>query len=164
MRRGHRPLGALVALVAAASVAGPASAATPSDTNALQNAVSVGGDNSGIRQHLRALQVIADKPGNDGTRATATPGHEDSVAYVKQQLAAAGGYSNVYEQPFEAAVFEELAPPTLSSVPGRVAGLGRQHRFRDDGRVGQRQHERHAAGLGRLRPADVGGQHVELRL
>src|SRR3712207_3709574 len=117
MRRGHRPLGVLVAIAATAALAGPASAATQTDTTALQNAVKVGNDKSGIRSHLKQLQLIADKPGNDGNRATATQGHEDSVAYVKKQLATAGGYWRVSEQPFSADVFEELAPPTLSSTP-----------------------------------------------
>jgi hypothetical protein len=51
-------------------------AAPPTDTTALQAAVTVGNDNSGIRKHLRALQEIADQPGSNGTRATGTLGHE----------------------------------------------------------------------------------------
>jgi Zn-dependent M28 family amino/carboxypeptidase len=116
MHRAIRPLAA-VATLAAALVAVPARAATPTDTTALQRAVGVGNDTTGIRRHLRQLQLIADRPGNNGTRATATQGHEDSVKYVEQQLATAGGYWRVHEQPFSAEVFEELAPPTLTSVP-----------------------------------------------
>ncbi len=116
MHRTIRPLAA-VAIAAGALGAAPARAATPTDTTALQRAVSVGDDTSGIRRHLRQLQLIADRPDNNGTRATATQGHEDSVKYVEQQLATAGGYWHVYEQPFTAAIFEELAPPTLTSVP-----------------------------------------------
>jgi Zn-dependent M28 family amino/carboxypeptidase len=117
MNRRFRPFGALVAVASVAALAGPASAATPTDTTALQNAVKVGNDKSGIRSHLKQLQLIADKAGNNGTRATATQGHEDSVAYVKKQLATAGGYWRVSEQPFSASIFEELALPTLSSTP-----------------------------------------------
>ena len=117
MNRGLRPFGALVAVASVAALAGPASAATPTDTTALQSAVKVGNDKSGIRSHLKQLQLIADRPGNNGTRATATQGHEDSVAYVKKQLATAGAYWRVTEQPFSTSVFEELAPPTLSSTP-----------------------------------------------
>jgi Zn-dependent M28 family amino/carboxypeptidase len=98
---------------------GTAHAAKGTDTTALQNAVEVGdtAGTTGIRRHLRALQEIADRPGNNGNRSTATQGHEDSVDYVEQQLAAAGGYWKVSRQPFSADVFEELAPPTLSSAP-----------------------------------------------
>ena len=116
MYRAIRPLAA-VTIVAGALVAVPAHAATPTDTTALQKAVSVGADTTGIRRHLRQLQLIADRAGNNGTRATATQGHEDSVKYVEQQLATAGDYWHVYEQPFTAAIFEELALPTLTSVP-----------------------------------------------
>jgi Zn-dependent M28 family amino/carboxypeptidase len=115
--RRHRRLAGLVVLAGMAGLAGPAAAAPPADTTALQTAVNVGNDKSGIRSHLKQLQLIADKPGNNGNRATATQGHLDSVAYVKQQLATAGGYWKVTEQPFSAAIFEELAPPTLSSAP-----------------------------------------------
>jgi Zn-dependent M28 family amino/carboxypeptidase len=117
MLRRVRPFGALAAVASVAALAGPASAATPTDTTALQNAVKVGDDKSGIRSHLKQLQLIADRPGNNGTRATATQGHEDSVAYVKKQLATAGSYWRVSEQPFSTSVFEELASPTLSSIP-----------------------------------------------
>src|SRR4051794_36388414 len=117
MHQVIRPLVAVATLAATAAVAVPAHAAVPTDTTALQRAVVVGNDNTGIRRHLKALQLIADRPGNNGTRATATQGHEDSVKYVEQQLAAADGYYRVYEQPFSAAIFEELALPTLTAVP-----------------------------------------------
>ena len=71
MHRTIRPLAA-VAIAAGALGAAPARAATPTDTTALQRAVVVGGDTTGIRRHLRQLQLIADRPGNNGTRATAT--------------------------------------------------------------------------------------------
>jgi Zn-dependent M28 family amino/carboxypeptidase len=117
MTKGIRPLAAVVAVAAAAGMAGSAQAANGIDTTALQNAVKVGDNKSGIRSHLKQLQLIADRPGNHGTRATATQGHEDSVAYVEQQLAKAGGYWKVSEQPFSAAIWEELAPPALTASP-----------------------------------------------
>jgi hypothetical protein len=83
MRKGLRPLGAVLSVAVAATLAGSASAAPPTDTQALQDAVKVGNDSSGIRKHLRQLQEIADLPGANGTRSTGTQGHEDSVAYVK---------------------------------------------------------------------------------
>ena len=114
MRKGLRPLGAVLAVGAAAALAAPASAAPPTDTQALQDAVQVGNGSSGIRAHLRQFQVIADQ--NGGTRSTGTPGHAASLAYVKQQLESTG-YYNVSTQPFTARVFNELAPPTLSATP-----------------------------------------------
>ena len=111
----QRGIAAIAALAASAALAAPATAATPVDTSALQAAVKVGNDTTGIRRHLKALQLVANA--NDGNRATSTPGHEASVKYVEGQLAAAGGYYRVSEQPFSAAIFEELAPPTLTSNP-----------------------------------------------
>jgi Zn-dependent M28 family amino/carboxypeptidase len=114
MRKGLRPVAAVLGVAVAASLAGTASAAPPTNTQALQDAVKAGDGNSGIRKHLRQLQVIADQ--NGGTRSTGTSGHEASVAYVKQQLEATG-YYNVSTQPFTARVFNELAAPTLSATP-----------------------------------------------
>ena len=164
MRRGHRPLGRGRDRSLPRLVAVPLHAATPTDTTALQNAVSVGNDNTGIRRHLRKLQLIADRPGNNGTRATATQGHEDSVEYVEQQLTTAGGYWHVYEQPFTAAIFEELAPPTLSSVPRPSPAWTPNTDFATMDASGSGAVERRAAGLDRLRPADVDREHVERRL
>src|SRR5690349_7438801 len=121
MSHARRPLGALLAIAGGAVLAGPAAAAPPTDTRALQGAVRVGDRNSGIRKHLKALQQIADKPGANGTRATGTQGHEDSVTYVKQQLEATG-YFNVSTQPFTATVFRQLAPSTLSTTPAPAGG------------------------------------------
>src|SRR4051794_3825840 len=115
MKKVTRPVAAIAALAASAALAAPATAATPTDTSKLQAAVAVGNNTSGIRKHLKALQLIADASG--GNRATSTPGHEASVKYVEQQLATAGSYWKVTEQPFSAAIFEELAPPTLTSTP-----------------------------------------------
>jgi Zn-dependent M28 family amino/carboxypeptidase len=117
MTKGTRPLAAVAAIAAAVGMAGTAHAANGIDTTALQNAVKVGNDKSGIRSHLKQLQLIADRKGNNGTRATATQGHRDSMAYVEKQLATTNGYWKVSEQPFSASVFTELADPTLSSVP-----------------------------------------------
>ena len=114
MRKGHWSLGTALAVAACAAVAGPASAAPPTNTQALQDAVKVGNNSSGIRNHLREFQLIANA--NNGTRATGTSGHAASLAYVKQRLDATG-YYNVSTQPFSARVFTPLAPPTLSATP-----------------------------------------------
>jgi Zn-dependent M28 family amino/carboxypeptidase len=84
-------LTAFAVCVSAAVLAGASEAATPTDTTPLQDTVKVGNDRSGIRQHLRQLQVIADR--NGGTRATGTLGHVDSLAYVRSKLDATGYYT-----------------------------------------------------------------------
>jgi hypothetical protein len=93
MRKGFRPLGVMLAIAATAALPATASAAPPTDTQALQDAVTVGNNSSGIRSHLRALQQIADRRGANGTRATGTQGHEDSVTYVKPALHGVGLHS-----------------------------------------------------------------------
>lgn len=121
MSYARRPIGALLAIATGFALAGPAQAAPPTNTQPLQDAVTVGNGNSGIRKHLKALQEIADRPGANGTRATGTQGHEDSLAYVKQQLDATG-YYNVTTQPFIATVFTQLAPSTLATSPSPSGG------------------------------------------
>jgi Zn-dependent M28 family amino/carboxypeptidase len=114
MKKGYRPLAVVLSAVAVTVAAGPASAAPPTNTQPLQDAVKVGNGASGIRQHLRQFQVIADA--NSGTRSTGSSGHAASLAYVKSKLEATG-YYNVSTQPFSAQVFNVLAPPTLSATP-----------------------------------------------
>ncbi|MDQ5809108.1 MAG: M28 family peptidase, partial [Actinomycetota bacterium] len=111
---GSRHLAAALAVAATAALAGPAQAATPTNTKALQDAVKVGTDTSGIRAHLKKWQKIADANANN--RATGTAGHEKSADYVIAKLNATG-YFNVSSQPFIATVWNELAPPTLSASP-----------------------------------------------
>ena len=60
----------------------------------------------GVREHQQALQDIADA--NGGTRASGTPGYEDSVDYVIETMTAAGYNVTTVEFPF---VF--VPPPTL---------------------------------------------------
>ena len=120
MHRRHRVAGIAFVLVALVGMTGTVHGATPVDTTAIQEAVEVGNQagTDGIREHLRALQEIADEPGANGTRATGTQGHEDSVAYVVSQLDTS--YWNVTTQPFEADVFTELALPVLVASPPAV--------------------------------------------
>jgi Zn-dependent M28 family amino/carboxypeptidase len=114
MQRRRLTIGALAAVAAAALGAGPAHA-NPTDTSALQAAVKVGNDKSGIRKHLRAFQDIADLRQSAGTRSTGTYGHERSVEYVIGQLHK--DYWNVTTQPFDVTVFTELATPELAANP-----------------------------------------------
>lgn len=119
MRSGIRRTAVLAVIAAFGAGAGSASAATQTDSQALQDAVKVGTKTSGILKHENALQKIANA--NDGNRATGTSGHEASADYVKQQLEATG-YFNVSTQPFIAPVFTELAPPSLSANPAQGNG------------------------------------------
>ena len=68
---------AAVTTVVMASM-GTASAAVPTDTSALRDAVT----SDAIMDHLADLQKIADN--NDGTRASGTPGYGASVDYVAE--------------------------------------------------------------------------------
>ncbi len=76
------------------------------DTSKLQKAVTV----NGIMQHLRELQVIANR--NDGNRASGLPGHTASADYVSKKLRQAG--YTVKRQKFTFAFSRELEPATLA--------------------------------------------------
>ena len=84
------------------------SAAVKVDTFALREAVTV----DGIRAHQQAFQDIADADG--GTRASGTPGYDESVSYVAGQLEGAG--YEVSLQPFTYDLWEELSLPVLEQV------------------------------------------------
>lgn len=78
----------------------------------------------GVREHRAALQAIADV--SAGTRTSGTPGYDASVAYVVDELEAAG--YDVAIQPFafrtfvalRPTVFERVAPPPAGPIPNRV--------------------------------------------
>jgi Zn-dependent M28 family amino/carboxypeptidase len=71
----------------------------------------------GIREHLRALQRIADN--NGGTRYAGSPGFDASVDYAADRLEDAG--FEVDLQGFEIPVFQEASPPELVRVePSRT--------------------------------------------
>ena len=63
----------------------------------------------GAREHQAALQAIADA--NGGTRASGTPGYEESVDYVVERMTAAGYNVTLHSFPF---VF--VPPPTLQQL------------------------------------------------
>ncbi len=113
MRARHLRAAAVIAAASAVVAAGTASAATPTDSQRLQDAVKVGDSKSGIKQHLKKLQDIA--TANDGNRATATSGHEASADYVISKLPK--DYYTVTSQPFVARIWSEVAPATLSVTP-----------------------------------------------
>ena len=84
------------------------SAAVPTDSTNLRNAVSL----AAIRKHQEELQKIADA--NSGTRASGTPGYDASADYVANVLQAAG-YA-VTRQPFQFPFFEELVPSQFHQI------------------------------------------------
>ncbi|BBH71081.1 aminopeptidase [Actinoplanes sp. OR16] len=111
MRRSAIPAIAtlLVTLAAApATAGGHGHGHHPESSKRLREAVTV----SGVRDHLKAFQKIADQ--NDGTRASGTAGFNASAAYVKKALKRAG--YQVTEQKFVFPFFKELAPAQLTRV------------------------------------------------
>lgn len=101
-------LAAGLAITTSASLAtSSATAAAPTDTRTLRDAVTV----EGVMAHARQFQAIADA--NGGTRASGTAGYDQSAAYVSGLLSAAG-YA-VTLQPFEYEQFVENSS-TLARV------------------------------------------------
>jgi Iap family predicted aminopeptidase len=67
---------------------------------------------AGLREHLQALQEIADE--NAGNRAAGTPGSEASAEYVADQLREAGW--RVELEPVTFPYFDERSPPRLDDL------------------------------------------------
>jgi Iap family predicted aminopeptidase len=67
---------------------------------------------AGLREHLQALQEIADE--NGGTRAAGTPGSEASEEYVAEQLREDGW--DVELDPVTFPYFDERSPPRLDDL------------------------------------------------
>ena len=110
-RRGFAAaLTAAAILVCMAAIA--AVAATPTDTSALRDAVTV----EGVRSHQTQFQSFADQ--SSGTREASTLGYQLSADYVADLMEDAG--YEVTRQPFPYNFFEELAAPT---VVGTSAGF-----------------------------------------
>ncbi|WP_020389637.1 M20/M25/M40 family metallo-hydrolase [Kribbella catacumbae] len=106
MRKSHRITTLAVAVATAlATVGGAASAAVPTDTSGLRNAVSA----EGALKHAQVFQDIADANGD--TRASGTPGYDASADYVADALADAGYL--VRRQTFAYELFIETADPVL---------------------------------------------------
>jgi Zn-dependent M28 family amino/carboxypeptidase len=108
MRRTKLGLALVLALLVAFGVVSVATAAVPTDSSALRNAVGF----KGIMKHESEFQNIADA--NDGTRAASTPGYDASVKYVADKLRGAG--LAVTEQSFEFPYFEETGASTFERL------------------------------------------------
>ncbi len=109
MRSSVRVVAILVALVSAVVAAATTSAASPSKSAELREAVTT----AGIMAHQGEFQAIADA--NGGTRASGTPGYDASLEYVKDQLDATG-YFRTEVQEFDFDFFEETAPAEFDRV------------------------------------------------
>jgi Zn-dependent M28 family amino/carboxypeptidase len=109
MSRTKYAIAFALALVMAFGAVGVASAAVPADSEALRNAVKV----NGILKHEQKFQKIANA--NNDTRASGTPGYDDSLAYVKSKLDATG-YYNTRVQEFRYDAFRELATPVFQRI------------------------------------------------
>ena len=117
-------LGVLAALAVAAAggtvapsaLAGPPTCDTRvNDTHAeLAECITV----DGVREHLAALQAIADA--NHGTRVPGSPGYDASVDYVVRRLTAAGYTPQV--QSFSFNTFVSLGPAVIERVSPAPGG------------------------------------------
>ncbi len=102
----------VLALSGSVVAALPAGAATGCDTRnnntvaKLTECVTL----EGVEDHLEAFQGIAEA--NGGNRASGTKGYDDSAAYVKNRLQAAGW--NVSTQQFQFPYYELLGTPSLT--------------------------------------------------
>ncbi|SNS31886.1 PA domain-containing protein [Geodermatophilus saharensis] len=117
MTRSRMVVGGLATVTAlgVTTVLGMSSAAAVPNNNTaakLTKAVTA----EGVLDHLEALQAIADD--NGGDRAAGRPGYDDSVAYVVEQLRAAGYTPEV--QPFAFTYAEENSQLVRTSAPART--------------------------------------------
>lgn len=102
----------ILALLAALSVVGVASAAPDESSPAFRESAELrrAVDPGGILVHERRFQRIA--AANEDTRASGTPGYDASADYVAGKLRAAG--YRVTVQPFTFPFFQEVEPATFS--------------------------------------------------
>ncbi|PPK98639.1 Zn-dependent M28 family amino/carboxypeptidase [Kineococcus xinjiangensis] len=107
----RRTLALSAAAVTASAVlipTAPAMAVDEVNTKRLRKAVTI----NGMLAHLRAFQRIANQ--NGGTRASGTPGYDQSVQYVKRRLEIAG--YDVTVQAFDFPFFQATAEAELAMV------------------------------------------------
>jgi Zn-dependent M28 family amino/carboxypeptidase len=101
MRKARIAMALALALVMALAAIGTASAAVKTNTTKLRQAVTT----AGIMEHLKEFQAIADA--NEGTRVAGSPGYDESVEYVFDQLDEAGYDVRTQEFTFDAFVENE---------------------------------------------------------
>jgi len=117
---GRRTLVTIAALALVTASAGSTTAATTADSRRPSARVTV----AGLREHLVALQQIANRNGR--TRLAGTAGYDESARYVAQRMRAAG--YRVRFQAFRFPFVVDRSPPVL-----RAAGTARFRPNRDYG-------------------------------
>jgi Zn-dependent M28 family amino/carboxypeptidase len=112
VRRTAVPLSIATGLLLAMLLVQPATAAPPVDSSELREAVTV----DGIRAHQQEFQNIATANPVNGvpTRASGTPGFDESADYVRDLLLDAG--YDVTVQAFNFAFFQELTPSEMEQT------------------------------------------------
>jgi len=130
-RSGLRVVG-LIGILMLGAVWAPAAAAAPPSANVcdartnnthqkLLDCVTL----EGVREHQAAFQAIADA--NGGTRASGTPGYEESVDYVVERMTAAGYNVTLHSFPFvfvPPSTLEQLTPVAATYPTGAFTGSG----------------------------------------
>lgn len=108
MRRFTSAAAATVLFFGTAAVAVAVPKSTSVDSSKLRKAVEL----DDIRDHQEELQEIADE--NNGTRASGTPGFQESADYVFKTLRKSG--YRVTRQQFEFPFFQELSDPIFNQL------------------------------------------------
>ena len=116
MRRSLRKLVVLASILALLGATVPVASAVPAacenrNNNTIQKLLECV-DVEGVREHQAAFQEIADANGD--TRASGTPGYDESAAYVAERLEAAGYAVTI--QPFDFVRFTEVSPTILEQT------------------------------------------------
>jgi Zn-dependent M28 family amino/carboxypeptidase len=107
---------------------------------------------AGVKEHLTALQEIADA--NGGTRASGTKGFTESADYVEERLEDAG--YEVTRQPFDFAFYQVVGTPTFAQVTPTPTSYA----YSTDGTAGDFQDMSYSGSgtvTGTLVPVDVAG-------
>ncbi|GAA3424318.1 M28 family metallopeptidase [Streptosporangium sandarakinum] len=124
--RARASRGLVAAVTTAAAVALPVVSAVPASADPNPAGLSQSVKVPSVKQHLAKFQQIADA--NGGTRASGTPGHEASVAYVAGKLRAAG--YDVTLQEFEFPFFREITPAVMERVSPSAKTYARNTDFK----------------------------------
>jgi Zn-dependent M28 family amino/carboxypeptidase len=109
----------------AAAAADPIAGICESRTNNSQQKLLECMTLEGVREHQAAFQAIADANGD--TRASGTPGYEESVDYVVERMTAAGYNVTRHSFPFvfvPPSTLEQLTPVNATYPTGSFTGSG----------------------------------------
>jgi aminopeptidase Y len=109
-----RPDRRIALLVVAVALAAPGASGSPSVTHDAQQRPATGITPAGVREHLVALQRIAQR--NGGNRAAGTKGFDESARYVAARMRAAG--YRVTLQKLTYPFVYDRSPPELRTLDG----------------------------------------------